>query len=212
MTKHETKSQLADLGAKLLAHRAKATEHEAAIAAVSLPAQTGDAAARKRLDKLIAETPSLAAEARSIEYAIASAKERLAAIEAAAADAAERDKAEKALAQFDALLKRGAALDVAFDAAIAELGALEHDFKALELLGYAPTTWNMVKINLELATQTKLQLVKLQQDSLAPRQQRSFVSVISGYADNVTRRARARIERGGDGAPPTVIRVVREMA
>jgi hypothetical protein len=196
MKQHEAKSQLAELEAKLVAHQTQAAEHEAAIAAVSLPAQEGDAAARKRLDKLVAEMPAIAAERRSIEYAIKAAKERVNAIAAADLDTAERDKAEKALAQFDALLKRGAALDAAGDAWVEAIAAFERDFKALELLGYAPTTWNMVKINLQLAAQTKLQRVRLQQDFLAPRQQRSFVSVISGYADNVARRARARIERG----------------
>ncbi|MFZ0209886.1 MAG: hypothetical protein WAL59_27905 [Roseiarcus sp.] len=195
MKQHEAKSQLAELEAKLLAHQAKAGEHEAAIAAVSLPAQTGDASARKRLDKLVAETPAIDTERRSLEYAIKAAKERVTSIAAADLDAAERDKAGQALAMVEAFRKRGAALDVAFDAAIAEFGALERDFRALDLLGYAPSTWNLVKINLQLAAATKLQLVNLQQNFLAPRERRDFVGAISGWADNVARRARARIER-----------------
>lgn len=196
MNNHEAKSQLAELEAKLAVHLAKAGEHEAAIASVSLPAQTGDASARKRLDKLVAETPAIEVERRSLEYAVRAAKERITSIAAASADAVERDKAEKALALIETFRKRGAALDSAFDAAIAEIGALERDFRALDLLGYAPSTWALVKINLQLAASTKLQLVGLQQNFLAPRERRNFLSAISGWSDNVARRARARVERG----------------
>jgi hypothetical protein len=213
MNNHEAKAQLAELEAKLVAHQTKAGEHEAAIAAVSLPAQTGDLAARKRLEKLVAETPAIETERRSLEYAIKAAKERVTAIAAADLDAAERDKAERALALIDAFRERGAKLDAAFDAAIAEFGALERDFKALNLLGYAPSTWGLVKINLQLAAATKLQRVGLQQSFLAPRERRDFLSTIVAWSDNVSRRARARIDRGTQkDAPVTVVRVVKEMA
>ena len=198
MKQHEAKSQLAELEAKLVAHRTKAGEHEAAIAAVSLPAQTGDASARKRLDKLVAETPAIAAEGRSLEYAIKTAKERVTSIGAADADAAERDKANQALALIEAFRDRGARLDSAFDAVITDMTALEKDFHLLNVLGYPPTTWALLKINLQLAAATKLQRVGLQQNFLAPRERHDFLSTIVAWSDNVARRAGARVASGGD--------------
>jgi hypothetical protein len=201
MDKHaEAISKAEATGSELVTRLAAAREALAANisrrADLAFASETGDTAARKMTAAFAKEAAALTDDIASLEAATAEAGRRVAAARAADLDATERAKAEKALAMIEAFRKRGATLDAAFDAAIAEFAALERDFKALDLLGYAPSTWALVKINLQLAAGTKLQLVGLQQNFLAPRERRNFLSAISGWADNVARRARARMERG----------------
>ena len=111
--------------------------------------------------------------------------------EAAESDDVARDKAERALALLDDFTKRGAELDEALGSFLAKYAALTADFHKLDALGYAPTTYGLVKTNMSAAVTTALMFSEMRQGFLAPHERRNFVDVIAGWGRNVRMRAKA---------------------
>lgn len=194
-TINDAQDTLQNLRTKLDEAQSQADEIRAAIKEIAFEAHSGDAVARKQLDKLIADEGKQLPEIRSIEEAITVAQRRVAEARAAETDADAKGRAEKTLVLIDSFEKRGAALDKKFAAAIAEYVDLSNDFRQLDALGYAPTTWALVKINMRAAVATKLQFTDLRQDFLAPKERRDFIAVIAGWSQNVRAKATARLNK-----------------
>jgi hypothetical protein len=154
-----------------------------------------NAAAAKRLTEIGTEFGQLSSEIASLTAALTEVGKRAAAAEATKRDGTERDNATKALALLDSFAKRGKALDEAFDTAITEYNSLCDEFRQLDRLGYAPTTFALVNSNMRLALKTKVMGTGLVVEHLQTHLRRDFISVIEGWASHVKARAMARINR-----------------
>jgi len=188
------RATVADLEAKLAETRASLATIEARLDETALPAHTGDVAAKSSLDKLAKERATLRGTIDGLERAIASAVKQVAVAEAAERDAAERDKAKRALAMLDTFEERAVRLQASLQAFIAEYGRLTADFNKLDALGYAPTSYPLVRVNMRNATMTKLMFTDLQGDFLAPKDRRDFAAVIAGWSAAIRARAGARLK------------------
>jgi hypothetical protein len=127
--------------AKLFDARARHAETQAKAMELAYPANTGDESARKRLDGLNAKGAMVATEVVSLEAAIVTAKRHVADAEAVEVDEAERGKARDALALLDDFSQRGKLLDESLDKFVRQYDELARDFRALQLLGYEPTSY-----------------------------------------------------------------------
>jgi hypothetical protein len=92
----------------------------------------------------------------------------------------------------------GEALQQSLDKFLSQYGELSSDFHELDKLGYGPTTWALVKINMQKAVATALQFTDLRQEFLAPHERRTFGAVIAAWASNVRARAERRLARGNE--------------
>jgi hypothetical protein len=196
MTTDDAKAVLQDLESKLARARARHGETQSEAQSIAFAAHTGDADARKRLDKSNADADAgkHGAEIMSLESAIVEARRRVWKAEAAEADDVARDKARRALALLDDFTKRGTELDEALTAFLDKYETLTSDFHTLDALGYAPTTYALIASNMKAAVATKLQFTPLRQDFLSPDQRKSFVAVITGWSQSVRMRAEARLK------------------
>jgi hypothetical protein len=199
MKVEDAKVVLQDLKDKLSAARARHAETQVKAMELAYPANTGDESARKKLDGLNAKVAMFAAEIASLEAAIVTAKRRVAAAEAAEVDEAERRKAREALALLDDFSQRGKLLDESLHKFVRQYDELACDFRALQLLGYEPTSYPLIQTNMQAAVATKLQFTDLRQNFLAPHARRDFISVIEGWARHVRGRAEARLNRNAPG-------------
>jgi hypothetical protein len=200
MTKVEdTKVVLQGLEGKLSDARMRLADTQAKAAELAYPANTGDERARTKLDGLNAKAAMVETEVVSLEAAIVTAKRHVADAEAAEVEEAERGKARSALALLDDFSQRGKLLDDAMDKFVRQYDELARDFRALQLLGYEPTSYPLVQINMQAAVATKLQFTDLRQNFLAPHARRDFISVIEGWARHVRGRAEARLNRNTPG-------------
>jgi hypothetical protein len=195
----DAKVVLQGLETRLSDARARHAETQAKAAELAYPANTGDESARKKLDGLNARATMFAMEVASLEAAIVTAKRHVADAEAAEADEAERRKARDALALLDDFSQRGKLLDESLEKFVRQYDELARDFRALQLLGYEPTSYPLVQINMQAAVATKLQFTDLRQNFLAPHARRDFISVIEGWARHVRGRAEARLNRNAPG-------------
>ena len=152
----DAKGVLQDLETKLSDARARHAETQVKAMELAYPANTGDESARKKLDGLNAKVAMLGTEIASLEAAIVTAKRHVAAAEAAEVDEAERRKARDALALLDDFSQRGKLLDDAMDNFVRQYDELVHDFRELQLLGYEPTSYPLIQINMQAAVATKL--------------------------------------------------------
>jgi hypothetical protein len=192
-TTMEAQKILADLEQKLADAKSRHDETQTEAKEIAFAACTGEADARKRLDRLHIETAKISAEISSLEAALVEARRRVAEALASETDAAQLAKAQQAMEMVDAFTKRGAELDAALAAFLNEYAAMTADFYKLEGLGYAPTTWALVKMNMSRAVSTALQFTELRQAFLAPHERRNFVTVVEGWGRNVRMRAEARL-------------------
>jgi len=164
--------------------------HELAYSAID------DDSSKRLANKLLADATRLDEEsAHRISPAVAQAAKYVEAARAAVTDEAERINAGKALERLETFAKRGAALDEKFDEAIAEYQRLTQDFNELNALGYAPTTFDLVKVLMQAAAVTKLQFTDLRVAFLAPHERRNFVTVIEAWSAAVRGKATARLNR-----------------
>jgi hypothetical protein len=195
----DAKVVLQGLETRLSDARATHAETQAKALALAFPAHTGDESARKKLDVLSAKVAQVAEEIAWLEAATVEARRRVDQAVANDRDEAERGKARDALALLDDFSQRGKLLDECLDKFVSEYDELARDFRALQLLGYEPTSYPLVQINMQAAVATKLQFTDLRQNFLAPHARRDFISVIEGWACHIRRRAEARLNRNAPG-------------
>ncbi len=194
MTTDAARAVLLELEGKLADARARHDELQSEATDIAFAACTGEADARKRLDRLHADAAKHGAEITALESAIVEARRRVAEALAAETDDVARGKAERALALLDDFTKRGAELDEALGSFLAKYAALTADFLKLDALGYAPTTYGLVKTNMSAAVTTALMFSEMRQGFLAPHERRNFVDVIAGWGRNVRMRAEGRLK------------------
>jgi hypothetical protein len=190
----EAQKILADLEQKLADAKSRHDEAQSEAKEIAFAAYTGEADAKKRLERLHADASKIGAEVSSLEAAIIEARRRSALALAAETDAAQRAKAEQAIALLSEFEKRGAELDEALGSFLAKYAALTSDFHRLDALGYAPTTYALVKTNMSAAVTTALMFTEIRQGFLAPHQRRHFVDCIAGWGRNVRMRAEGRLK------------------
>jgi hypothetical protein len=193
-TTEDARAVLTELETKLSAARARHDETQSEAKEIAFAAHTGEADAKKRLDRLHADAAKISSEVLSLEAAIIEARRRVAEALAAESDDVARDKAERALALLKEFGKRGQELDEALAAFLGKYAALTVDFHKLDALGYAPTTYGLVKSNMGAAVTTALQFTEMRQGFLAPHERRNFVEVIEGWGRSVRMRAEARLK------------------
>jgi hypothetical protein len=186
---------LFDLQTKMADSKVWAAKIEESIRECAFDAHTGDLDARHRLDELHGQASMAEQDCKSLEIAIAEAKQRLQAAQAVDLDAHERQQATRALALLDGFAARGESLQQSLDKFLAQYAELSSDFHELDKLGYAPTTWALVKINMQAAVATSLQFTDLRQEFLAPHARRTFGAVIAAWASHVRMHAEARLNR-----------------
>jgi hypothetical protein len=176
----DAKGVLQGLETKLSDARARHAETQVKAMELAYPANTGDESARKKLDGLNAKVAMFAAEIASLEAALIEARRRVDQAMADERDEVERARARDALALLDDFSQRGKLLDDAMDNFVRQYDELAHDFRELQLLGYEPTSYPLIQINMQAAVATKLQFTDLRQNFLAPHARRDFISVIDG--------------------------------
>jgi hypothetical protein len=132
----------------------------------------------------------------SIEIALGEAKRRLADAQAGERSEVEDQRARMALGLLQGFAARGQALDKAFERVMAEYAELSGDFRQLASLGYAPTSYELVSLNMKRAANAKIQFSDMRQEFLAPKDRHTFAEVISAWAQNVRGRATARLNKG----------------
>jgi hypothetical protein len=187
---------LSELVEELCNAQTRQSEAEEAAREYAFPAHTGDLAARKELDRLNATAAKAAAEIKGLEAAVSQAQLLVDDAMAADLDERERDDARKALALLGDFERRGEELQQAMDKFISKYEETTRDFRALGALGYPVATWLMLKIQMNLATQSSLQFTDLKiGDFLAPSERRDFRSVLEGWAGSVRGKIQARINR-----------------
>ncbi|SFK28813.1 hypothetical protein [Methylocapsa palsarum] len=196
----EARAILVDLNEKLEAARKKAAGIDVEIVGVSFAAHCDDAGARKTLDALNSKASAASLEIRSIEVAVSEAKRRVDLATTAEAAESEREKARQALALLDDFAKRGDQLQQALDKFIAKYSELTNDFRRLELLGYAPTSYALVKTNMQSAMKAALMPTDLRIEHLPPHARRDFRDVIEGWSRHVRMRASARLNKSTKAA------------
>jgi len=162
---------------------------------LALPAQAGDASARKRLEAVQAEKLRQTAEIETLEIALAQAGQAVAAAERAVQVAEDCAKARQAIALVAEFEARGAALSQSLAAFVKHYAKLTADFHELDAIGYAPTTYPAIASAMQAATATALMFTDLGQNFLAPHQRKDFAAVIAGWAWPVRHRAEATLQR-----------------
>jgi predicted nucleic acid-binding Zn-ribbon protein len=137
-TEVETARQtLADLEQKLAAAEARVVEMSTERRRIAYAATTGDADAKRALDKLNKESAVAGLDIENVRSALDEAKRRLAEAERAESMAAATENAEAALVIADRLVERAAKIDAALATAREELHAYKHDLQGLHLAGCA---------------------------------------------------------------------------
>jgi len=164
-------------------------------AAIAYDAETVGGETKKEFDRLAKDRLALQTRLEGLDHALAGARRRVSAADADVEDEAARRRAAEALELLDAFAKRGAALDSKFSQVIHEYQALCGDFRQLEKLGFPPTTYALVQLNMRRAATAALMSAGLAEAFLAPLDRRSFSQVVDGWTSAVRGRATARLER-----------------
>jgi hypothetical protein len=94
----------------------------------------------------------------------------------------------------------GERLDHALEGFVREYESLNNDFRALQRLGYPPSTLLLIETGMRRAVQTKLMQAKLQSEFLAPHHRLTFATAIEGWASSVRGRINARLQRNKPNA------------
>jgi hypothetical protein len=199
-TTQDPKDTLDALENKLNVAREHLSQAQEAINECAFEAHTGNANARKALDKRKADVVLWTQEIVSLEVAVAEARRRAAAADKTAADEAEADRARQALEMVDTLAAHGKALDEALEGLKARYAAFAADYQRLGQLGYSAPSWALVATNCRTALLTGLMGGDLQIDHLAPGARKTYRAVVEGWAANVRSRATARLTRNKDAA------------
>jgi hypothetical protein len=209
----QAQGKQAELAAKLAASKDRLAKLKSQKDDLAYATFTGDPDAAKSSAYLAKEIAATQETIDGLTAACDTAALHVAAAEAAERDADERNKASQALALIEDFKRRGAKLDAAFASALAEYAALERDRRALDLLGFPPTTPALCQLHMKLAATTALQSIGLQVDRyLSPGQRRNFATAIEGWASGVERRAQARLAADAVKETPKARPRVKEQA
>jgi hypothetical protein len=176
----ELESKLADASARAAALH---TERRR----LSFDANTGDDAARKRLDKLNAQSATADLEIENVRSAIEEARRRLADAQRSESAALLAENAAAATKLAGSIAERGRRADAAFANALAELEGLKADIDGLHKLGVTHPRGEQFKVlgGLALMTAVFSLPLKVDRSALAPRERHSFGELCAGWRTGV---------------------------
>ncbi len=197
-TTDAARAVLHDLEAKLSAARARHDELQVEAKEIAFAAHTGEADARKKLDRLNAEAAKHGAEIMSLEAAIIEAQRRLAAALGYEAGEAGRAAAVRRFAILESMAARCARLDAMFAKENAELQALFEEYDKAGLEGERPCSRDMFRISATNARIAALQAgpLKVSETFLAPYRRHTMVETIGSAVKAAMARATATINAG----------------
>jgi hypothetical protein len=189
MNSEEARVIVAQLEQKLSDASAKAVELQTERQRISFDAATGDAAARKALDKANAATTTVGLDIENLRSAIEEAKRRLAEAERAEEYARLAVNGDKARVIGDSLLERAEKIDRAFAYVRVELEGFKADLDEMHSLGLANPRSEQFKVLGGLALSTALMglPLKSERDHLAPKERRSFTDLAAGWRTSIYR-------------------------
>jgi hypothetical protein len=178
---------LAQLKDKLAESDRRSIDLESEARQISLAAMTGDAAARKRLDKLNGERATHELESRNVRAAIRA--QEAAVVEAERAEEATRlaEGADRALALGERLVERARKIDEAFGLIAEESNAFMADITALNQIGLRNPRADQFTVLGSMAANAALMFTPLKIQHLAPKDRRTFEELASGWRDTVAR-------------------------
>jgi hypothetical protein len=183
----QARKQLAALQSQRAAAEQRVVDLATARELVAYDAATGDRAARRTLDELTRESVTAGLVVDNVDHAIAEARRRLAAAEAAAGRAADRQRAHEARRLLTELRQAGGEAAAALDRFVAELGRFEGVANKLGRLNIGAARHDLVRVNLRRSVQSELFKVGLGQ-MLSPAERISLADLIDGWT--------ARVETG----------------
>jgi hypothetical protein len=195
MNLEQAEAVRADLDSRLFEARRSLDELDAKRRAISFAAHTGDADAKKTLDKLNKEKTGLTNSIEEIEAALAEAGRRVDEAERAAEMAAQSERAEKALEISSSLVARGLKIDQALRLVAEEAIALKNDIDALNRLGCThPHAQQLFSFG-SRALLAAVMGTPLQIEHLAPGERYRFEKLATDWAATVDRWAGPQIMR-----------------
>jgi hypothetical protein len=190
-TVEESRRIVAELETKLAAAEARAVELATERRRISFAANTGDADARKALDRLNKEAATAGLEIENIRSALEEAKRRLAEAERREAMAQGAENASRWLEIAERRVERGKRIHAALEVVRQDIEDDKADVDELHVLGCASPTSQQFRVYGGLALSTFLTMLplKAERDHLAPREGRSFQQLAIEQRDAVARLA-----------------------
>lgn len=175
---------VADLAAKRDILTARGADLSSERQAIAYAAHTGDKAARKRLDAVNAESAGLAAEAESLDAAIAEANIRVIAAQEAAALAEDRERARELRATLADFRQCGRSLSETMARLVADSVRLQELLTKINALGAANPSHAQLNVLGQLALLTALRQTPWGRDfePVAPNSRTDFEKLTAGWA------------------------------
>jgi hypothetical protein len=166
----------ADLEQKLAAAEGRVVEMSTERRRLAFDANTGDADAKRALDKLNKESAVAGLEIENVRSALDEAKRRRAEAERTELMAHDRENAARWLEIAERRVERGKRIHAALDSVRKDIEADKADVDELHVLGcQAPTSQQfLVYGGLALSTFLTMLPLKAERHHLAPRERRSF--------------------------------------
>jgi hypothetical protein len=186
---------LAGLEGKLKDVHDRRDEAQTSAKELAFAAHTGDAEARKQLNKFEADVAKLAVEITGLDAAIIEAKRRVDAAAAADVDEVEREKARTALAMIGDLTEAAEQYQACLDKLPDAYARINACIKRFAEIGYAPTSIPMVRITMRAAHAASVQFTDLKTETLAPNERKNAVDVVAGWVANIRGRTTARLNK-----------------
>jgi hypothetical protein len=192
---------------RLLSARASLAEGDARRQGLALAVETGDADARREAATLAKAADGLAERIRNLVHAVEQAKQHVTAARLDADNEAKRQAATKARAVAARLAERGAQLDEGLRQAREAYLAFQSDLRELAGLGAPAPSANLIYVNAKRALDTALADFHSQIRPVQQSQRHNFDELLRGWA-----RPSELWAAGILDAPPTIIRVIKEVA
>jgi hypothetical protein len=183
----DARQTLAQLEQKLSDASSRAIDLQTERQRISFDANTGDAAARKRLDKANAETAIIDLETENLRNAIEEARRRLAWAAKGEEQAKLSGNAEAAMKLGDSIAERARKIDAALAIVAEESTSYLADVVALNALGCLSTRSEKFRVFGEMAISAALMNCPLKLRHLAPRERHSFAELSDGWRESIVR-------------------------
>lgn len=187
MNTETARATLAHLEQKLTDASARAIELQTERQRISFDANTGDEAARQRLDKANTASTTVALELENISSAIREAKRRLAEAERAEEVAQLSANAEAAVEIADRLAERGRKIDAALAIVAEQATGYMADISELNRLGCSHPRAEQFSVLGEMVVSAALMDSPLKLRHLAPKDRRTLAELSNGWRDTVVR-------------------------
>lgn len=175
--------------AAVMARQDKAAKDRKAVAYDALA--TGDKVAGTKLQLINNAAMTAATELASLDAALAEARRRVAAAEAAEALAAERERMRGVTALTQHIRERAARLDELLRDTVAEYDGFLNAVHELHSAGFTQPNLALVAVNAPRAVQSTFVGSHLESERVPPAQRHSFAELAQGWTAGIDARAAA---------------------